>query len=79
MKRAFAALVVAGALVSASRASAQPSGTEGCKSQVEASERFAAGKTLYKDGDYKLALIEFERAYELLALAAERSAPRRRS
>lgn len=32
----------------------------------EAAERFARGLRFYEDGDYRLALIEFERAYELV-------------
>jgi Tetratricopeptide repeat/PEGA domain len=56
-------------LLTASAAHAQPPTAPATSApsdgQEEARTRFSRGLDLYKDGDYKLALIEFQRAYDI--------------
>lgn len=45
----------------------RPDETEGLEqARAEAAERFSRGLGFYRDGDYALALIEFDRAYQLV-------------
>jgi hypothetical protein len=65
----FAALILFGALTALPRwSAAQPADADPKASgdaAVEARTRYGRGIKLYGDGDFKLALIEFTRAYEL--------------
>jgi len=67
----FAALLAATTLILSAQlghAQSPPAGAPpaaGADAAEEAKTRYERGTQLYADGDYKLALIEFERAYEL--------------
>jgi hypothetical protein len=62
---AAALALTAGLAIAPPAARAQPSSTPSKGAVDEASSRFRRGVELYKEGDYRAALIEFRRAYEL--------------
>jgi tetratricopeptide (TPR) repeat protein len=61
MKKHVLSMLVLAVAMKAGVAQAQ----DQCKNAAEAGDRFAAGTSLYNEGDYKLALIEFERTHDL--------------
>lgn len=60
------AALTALALVTGSVAAAQPAAKPSKEAVQEASERFKRGVKFYRDGEHRAALIEFQRAYELV-------------